>query len=92
MPLELPTQSFDAIAVDLFLYANSGAQAVAAGEVMMARGGWAGGFNHTLEELRTAAILSGKLHAFFRAAAPHEAEIRAFLATLDVGDQDEAAA
>lgn len=79
---DLPEQSFDAIAVDLFLYANSAAQALSVGEVMAARGGWAGGFNHSLEELRTAAAISGRLYEFFRRAAPHEAAIRAFLATL----------
>lgn len=79
----LPQASFDAIAVDLKLYADAAAHAVAAGEVMAARSGWAPGLTHTLGELRTAAAISGQLYAFFRSAAPHEEAIRAFLATLE---------
>lgn len=80
---KLPDRSFDEIAIDLKLYADSGASAYAAGEVMAARGGWAGGFNHSLHELRTAAELSGELYQFFRDAARYEETIRDFLAGLD---------
>jgi hypothetical protein len=79
----LPDQSFNEIAVDLKLYANSAATAFAAGEVMAARGGWADGFKHSLAELQASAIMSGRLYEFFRAYAAHEEIIRDFLSGLE---------
>ncbi len=64
---ELPSlPPFNDLAVDLLLYANSAVQALHAGEVMAARGGWSEGFKHSLEELRKAAEASGAVCAFFR--------------------------
>lgn len=83
MPLELPEQCFDAIAVDLKLYADSACRAFAAGEVLVARaGGDASGLTHTLDDLRTSAELAGQLYEFFRSAASHEELIRSFIAGL----------
>lgn len=82
MPLELPDGSFDEIAVDLVLYANSAAQAVGAAEVILARVPDAAGLRHQMEELKATAARAGTLYAFFRAAAPYEEQVRDFLAGL----------
>lgn len=79
--LDLPAGNFAEIALDLKLYADSAHAAVAAGEIMVARGGWAG-VQHTMTELQAAASMAGGLYEFFRAAAPFEEEIRDFLAGL----------
>ncbi len=74
---------FNELAVDLLLYANSAVQALHAGEVLAARGGWAEGFKHSLEELKRAAEASGAVYAFFRWAGEtpeREQNIRILLA------------
>ena len=84
----LPEQSFAAIAVDLHLYADSARQAADAGEVMLARGGWAApGLTHTMKELREAAEMAGRVQALFLALAPHEQMVRDFIAGLSEIEQ-----
>lgn len=79
----LPPQSFAEIAVDLRLYAESAQQACQAGEIMLARGGWAApGLTHTMAELHSAAEMAGKVHALFLALAPHEEIVRDFIEGL----------
>ena len=87
----LPDKSFAEIAVDLKLYADSAVRALRVGEVMQARGGWAGGFDHSLAELKLAAEIAGGLYYFFHDNIAHEADIRAALAAaaVEVASADE---
>lgn len=85
----LPRQSFAEIAVDLKLYAESAQQACQAGEIMLARGGWAApGMTHTLKELHAAAEMAGKVHGLFMALIPHEEIVRDFFAGLEGLNKD----
>lgn len=80
-PDALPSAPFSEIAEDLFLYASSQARAAEALE-------WqAAAYPHKVTEAalkaaRRSGILAGQVHAFFRRLAPHEEELRDFLAGL----------